>query len=142
MCARFALIGICGLLTLAPLPAVAQDPAASDQRPRYDPATEFTLSGTVQELREVAGGKGRGGGGTHLIVKGEKETFTVHVGPSSFLAEKKLTLATGDVVDIIGSRVKVADAEVVIAREVRKGRQTVVLRDAKGIPVWSGGRGR
>jgi hypothetical protein len=140
--ARFALIGIIGLVTLATLAAVAQDAAVSDQRPRYDTATEFTLSGTVQEVREVTGGKGRGGRGTHLIVKGEKETFTVHVGPSSFLAEKKLTLATGDVVDIIGSRVKVADAEVVIAREIRKGTQTVVLRDAKGIPLWSGGRGR
>jgi len=42
----------------------------------------------------------------------------------------------GDEVSITGSKVKQADADLVLAREVVKGNNTFVLRDAKGNPVW------
>jgi hypothetical protein len=36
-----------------------------------------------------------------------------------------------------GSKVKQSEAEFVLAREVVKGNNTLVLRDAKGDPVWN-----
>jgi hypothetical protein len=34
-----------------------------------------------------------------------------------------------------------AGADILIAREVKKGEQTLILRNAKGIPLWArGGR--
>jgi hypothetical protein len=41
---------------------------------------------------------------------------------------------------VVKTGVKVAAGEALIAREVRKGAQTVTLRDDKGIPKWSRGR--
>ena len=113
------------------------------QGPRYDTSTEVTIRGTVQEVKEVAD-TSRGGSatGTHLTLKTEKETLDVHLGPTAFLADQKMSLSRGDELEITGSRVKVAAKDAVIAREIRKGAQTVTLRDDKGVPKWSRGRGR
>jgi hypothetical protein len=94
-----------------------------------------TLSGTVQEVKDVPGRPS----GTHIMLKTVSETVEVHLGPSSFLSDEKLELKAGDAVTIVGSRVKVAGADAVIAREVRIGARTVTLRDAQGFPRWSRG---
>jgi hypothetical protein len=43
----------------------------------------------------------------------------------------------GDDISLTGSKVKQGEAELVLAREVVRGNDTVVLRDDKGNPVWS-----
>ena len=43
----------------------------------------------------------------------------------------------GDEIAVTGSKVKQDGADVVLAREVVKGNDTLVLRDDKGNPVWS-----
>jgi hypothetical protein len=110
----------------------------------YDGKTETTIRGTVESVQTVTGAGGRGGrglGGTHLTVKTEKETLGVHVGPTTYLTEKGITLAKGDMLEILGSRVTIDEEPVVIARQIKKGDNTWTLRDASGRPVWSG-RGR
>jgi hypothetical protein len=67
--------------------------------------------------------------------------FEVHVGPITYLTEKGITLAKGDTLEILGSRVTTDEKPVVIARQIKKGDNTGTLRDASGRPVWSG-RGR
>jgi len=120
-----------------------QGPGRGDQAPRYDSSTEVTLRGTVETVKQVDDVRGRRSlTGTHIILKTAQETVEVHLGPTTFLNEQKLTLSAGDAVEIIGSRVKVSGSDAVIAREIRKGTQTVTLRDEKGIPKWSRGRGR
>ena len=66
----------------------------------------------------------------------------VHLGPSTYLAEKNFTIRKGDTLEITGSLVKTGGAEAVIAREVKKGSETLVLRDKNGMPLWSGYRSR
>jgi hypothetical protein len=61
----------------------------------------------------------------------------VHVGPSSFLAGKNISFVNGDRIQITGSKVTREGAEALIAREIKKGDSRLVLRDAKGFPVWS-----
>jgi hypothetical protein len=121
--------------------AVTAQAGRGGQGPRYDTSTEVTVRGTVREVREVAD-SARGGSatGTHLVVKTEKETLEIHLGPTAFITEQKMSLAQGDEVEITGSRLKVAAGDALIAREIRKGTQTVTLRDDKGIPKWSRGR--
>ncbi len=41
-----------------------------------------------------------------------------------------------------GSRVTIDGKQAVIAAEVKKGADTRVLRDAAGVPAWSGTRRR
>ena len=75
------------------------------------------------------------------MVKTDKETLAVHVGPTAYLAEKGITPAKGDTLEILGSRVTMDGASVVIARQIKRGDTTWTLRDASGRPLWSG-RGR
>jgi hypothetical protein len=119
----------------------------------YDTTTETTLKGTVEEVKTVSGmmdGGGRmapGGRmgaqgmammqGTHIMLKTDAETIEVHLGPSAFLKEQKIEIGKGDVLEIVGSRVKIGDSDALIAREVRKGETSWTLRDANGRPRWA-----
>jgi hypothetical protein len=138
----FAATVFAAVVGIAAAPAAARARQGSGgEGPRYDTSTELTLRGTIEEVREVADAtRGRSATGLHLVVKTEKETIEVHLGPATFIAEQKMSLNQGDAVEIVGSRVKLAAGDAVIAREIRKGTQTVTLRDDKGIPKWSRGR--
>lgn len=114
-------------------------PGGNEQgTPRYNPAAEITLTGTVEEIQQYTRGGGRGG--THLTLKTEHATREVHLGPSWFLAEKQFAFAKGDQLEVTGSKIPYAGGEAVVARVVKKGGKTLTLRDSAGIPLWSRGR--
>jgi hypothetical protein len=128
-----------GILLLAALLSAAPQ----TQAPRYDPAAEVSLQGVVQEIKAIENWMGmRNQSGTHLVLKTARETIEVHLGPTSYVTAQGVTFAAGDRIEVIGSRVKYEDADAIIAREVKKGEQTLTLRDARGIPRWSRGRRR
>ena len=104
----------------------------------YNPATETTVKGVVDQVQEVSGR--RGWNGTHLMLKTEAGTVDVHVGPSSYVAAQGFSFSQGDQVQVLGSKVKLAGGEALIAREIKRGEKTLVLRDANGMPQWAGGR--
>jgi hypothetical protein len=139
-------VGAVALLVLGGAIAASAQPAGPGPHggPMYDVKTETTITGTVESVETVAGMGGHGHramGGTHLVLKTDKETFAVHVGPTAYLTGKGIALAKGDVLEIVGSRVSIDAEPVVIARQIKKGTDTWTLRDASGRPVWSG-RGR
>jgi hypothetical protein len=107
--------------------------------PRYDPKTEVTLKGTVMDVTEQAAPRGRWTG-THLMLKTDAQTIDVHVGPTRYLEQEKIHFAKGDTVEVTGSRVRIDNADVLLAREIKMGDRTVTLRSADGIPAWSRGR--
>jgi hypothetical protein len=136
-----AALFVAGLGSLA---AAQSAPAGRQGSTMYDVKTETTITGTVESVENLTGtgGRGRRGmGGTHLVVKTEKDSVEVHVGPTAYLAEKGITLAKGDTLEILGSRVTIDNETVLIARQIKKGGNTWTLRDASGRPAWSG-RGR
>jgi hypothetical protein len=111
----------------------AQIPGGPKGAPMYNPATEITVKGTVEAVNQMTGRQGWGG--THLPT--ESETLDVHVGPSWFLSQNKVTFAKGDQIEVTGSKVKFGNANALLAREITKGDQKLTLRNAKGFPVWS-----
>jgi DNA/RNA endonuclease YhcR with UshA esterase domain len=135
------------LLTMMFLAAVAT-PIGFAQRgmgqrtrvPKYNSSTEVTVKGTVGEVKEVTGPMGWAG--THLMLKTQNETQDVHLGPASFLAEKKFKFTKGDQIEVTGSKIKYEGADALLAREVKKGDETLTLRNAQGIPQWSRSRRR
>jgi hypothetical protein len=127
------------VLTLGAASALAQRGMGQGAGRMYDTATETTVKGTVEEVKQVSGPRG-GPGGTHLILKTDKETLEVHLGPTTFLEKEKFTFAKGDQIEVTGSKVKIGAADALLAREVKKGDKTLTLRNAQGVPVWSGGR--
>jgi hypothetical protein len=126
-------------LAAAGIPGVAV--AQSGTGRNYNPATEATITGTVDSVTHVPS-QGPGGTGLHLVLAASSGTIDVHVGPASFVASKNMTLAKGDTLTVVGSKVTLSGQAVLIAREIRKADQLLTLRDANGLPLWSGGRKR
>ena len=108
--------------------------------PRYDTATEVTLLGTISKVETHMGRMGWNG--THLVVSFDAETLTVHVGPSNYLEQKGFSFASGEQIEVTGSRIKLEGSDVLIAREIKKGEKVLRLRNSQGIPMWSRNRWR
>jgi hypothetical protein len=98
----------------------------------YDPSTETTLKGTVQEVTQGPAG------GTHLVVKVGEETKQIVLGPPAFLASRGFAFAKDDTIAATGSKVTVNGKEYIIAREIVKDGKTLTLRDKAGKPQWAG----
>jgi hypothetical protein len=130
------------LITL-PLVAMAQGGPPPGKGPGaarlFDPGTVITVTGSV--LKETRVDRGAGHAGVHLLVRTPEGEIPVHLGPDFWVDEQGLKLAPGDVVTVKGSRITFEGAPAIIAEEVRRGQETLVLRDARGVPAWSG-RGR
>ncbi|MBZ5651639.1 MAG: hypothetical protein LAO18_14275 [Acidobacteriia bacterium] len=126
------------LLTLMTMPLLAQGSGPGTGMRHYDPKTEVTINGTIEDVQQQTG-KG-GWKGTHLILKLESASVHVHVGPSSYIEQKQFAFGKGDTIKVVGSKVTISGQEVVLAREITKDGKTVVLRNAQGVPKWSGGR--
>lgn len=105
--------------------------------PMYDPQTVTTVTGDVVSVDTLSGRGGRHQG-IHLTLKTAQETLEVHLGPSWYFDQQKITFAPKDSLEITGSRVTMAGKPVIIAAEVKKGGQSLKLRDANGIPMWAG----
>ena len=115
-----------GLIVFAPA-------ADRDAGPQYDPATVISISGTVQEVRELAEPPALKGIHVTLV---EKRGMQVYVAPAPFLRAFAVTFVKGDRLHISGSKVRFRGAELVLAREVRRDNDVLVVRDEKGNPYW------
>lgn len=117
------------------LQAIPSKVTAAEEEPTYDPDTMIDVLAIVTDSREVA--RGNPLPGVHLIMKESSATLDVHLGPKDFVKQFDITFAKGDEVQVIGSRVKMADgSHVILAQEVRKGEATIYCRRKKGEPNW------
>ncbi len=116
------------------LPLFAEKPKGAN-RPKYDLSTESKMKATIEEVKLPA--KGSEKDIVHLLVKIGTDTFDVYLCPKSFLDDMGVSFTKGDEVVLTGSKVKQGDADLILAREVVKGTDTLVLRDEKGNPVWN-----
>ena len=121
------------------LAAAGSKPSEQIPDPRYDTSTVTTVWMIVVETREVP--KGSPLAGTHLMVRPESarpdaEAQDVYLAPTEFIKLFNLTFRPGDRIEVIGSKVKLDTAPVILAREVRRSDTTLAIRDTKGDPVW------
>jgi hypothetical protein len=128
--------GILILVFLTVAAVLAQGPRKGTRN--YDPSKEITVKGTVEDVQQLQGR--HGWNGTHLVLKTDAENLEVHAGPSSYLAEKQFSFTKGDEIEVVGSKVKLGTKDVLIAREITKDGNKLVLRNAQGIPMWPRGR--
>ncbi len=124
---------LCLPLMLQAQKAPAPAPAA-DNSPRYDAKTEETLKGTVDDVR--VNGTDQKTKTATLVLKHGNQSVDVFLGPVSFLDAMEISFSKGDELQVVGSRVKDGDTEEVLAREVTKGNDTLILREKGGKPVW------
>jgi hypothetical protein len=107
----------------------------------YDPKAVETISGEVTTVDRITPAKGMSGG-VHMLVKTDKETVSVHLGPSWYLENQDVKIEPKDKVEVKGSRVTFVGKPALIASEVRKGNEVLTLRDEAGFPAWMAWRRR
>ena len=105
----------------------------------YNPETSEKISGVVVSVDEIIRGKEEFYG-IHLTVKTDEETVTVHLGPGWYIEKQDTKIEAMDKVEITGSKISYNDKTAIVAYEVKKGDDTLVLRDANGFPAWRGWR--
>ncbi len=140
------------LIALISLQCAAQTGGSREQGsmadPFYNTASEVTVSGTVDDVQQMTG-KGsagqtwtcpRGWTGTHLMLRTDVGILPVHVGPSAYLAAKNFTIAKGDKLTILGSKVQYQRSDVLVAKRIAKGNEVLTLRNSAGFPMWTGFR--
>lgn len=102
--------------------------------PKYDPNTETKVKGVVQELKFVppSGAKAF----AYLVLKSGADTIEVVLCPKSFLDDMGASFKPADEIEVTGSKVKQDGADVILAREVSKGNDVLILRFKDGKPAW------
>jgi len=102
--------------------------------PRYDASTETKIKGTIEDLKVPD--KGHEKEIVHLTMKNGEETVDIYLCPKSFMDDMGITFSKGDEITFTGSKVKQEGVDMMLAREIVKGQDTLVFRDDKGKPVW------
>ena len=102
--------------------------------PKYDPATETTFKGVVQELKLVppSGGKPV----VYLVMKSSPDSSQVFLCPKKFLDDMGIEFKPDDAIEVTGSKVKQDGVDLTLAREVVKSGETLTLRFKDGKPAW------
>lgn len=107
---------------------------AAQSAPKYDASTEAKFKGTIEELKLPPDGKGKEI--AHLLIKNADGTLDLYLCPKAFMDDMGVTFTKGEELVITGSKVKQGNGDMVLARQVVRGTETLVLRDDKGNPVW------
>ncbi len=112
-------------------------PAAEAKTVRlWNPATVATVEGTIEGVERVEmGAQWRC---VRLRLKTAAGPLMVRVAPDWWVTEKKLVFAAGEQVKGTGSRVEFSGEPAVVAGEIVRGSEKIVLRDAAGKAAWAG----
>jgi len=105
----------------------------------YNLKTVETISGEVVSVDIITPMKGMSNG-VHLLLKTDKETISVHLGPSWYIENQDIRINQKDKIEVKGSRITFDGKPAIIAAEIRKGNEILQLRDENGYPLWSGWR--
>ena len=102
--------------------------------PKYDLHTETKTKGVVDEVKLLPLGTRKDF--TELIIKSGDDKVHIYVCPKPFQEEMGISFSKGDEISVTGSKVKQETSDVILARELVKGTDTLLFRDDKGKPVW------
>lgn len=115
--------------------ALSQKPQPEDNSlPKYDLQTEAKTNGIVEDTKLLTVGSRKDF--VQLILKSGDDKVAIYLCPKSFEDEIGVTFSKGDEITVTGSKVKQDTSEVILAREVVRGTDTLLFRDNKGKPVW------
>ena len=127
-----AVILVLALALAAVAPVLAQKPTV----PKYDPKTEATFKGVIDDVHDrqcpISGGLG-----SHFNLKlADGKIVEVHLASTKFVKSYELVFNKGDEVEVIGSKVEFEGGDAILAREVKRGNDDFVFRDPQGKPIW------
>ena len=139
-----ALLLLFVMFVVLPLSAAAQGGSGSgrgtgggggQEEPRYNTATVATFEGLVSTISSHTGK--RGTPRSRVTLKTNDGSVLIHIGPTAFLDFKGFHPAVGDHFVVIGSKVKEDDgSEMVIVRQITRGKTVLMMRNEEGRPLW------
>jgi len=107
-------------------------PVSAQGAALYNPSKEITAEGVVQEVQEFDCPVSEGELGSHLMLKTADGVLQVHLAPVRIMSGQKLNFAPGEQVKVVGSKVRIAGQNGVIAREITRGNEILTFRDRDG----------
>lgn len=122
------------ILLVCVSPGLSQKSQPEADLPKYDLHTETKAKGVIDEVNLLSVGTRKDF--TELIIKSGDDKLHIYVCPKPFQEEMGISFTKGDQVAVTGSKVKQEAADVILAREMVKGSDTLLFRDEKGSPVW------
>jgi hypothetical protein len=130
-----ALFYISLFLPMWVLPALSQKAQQEEGGlPKYDVHTEMKTKGVIEEVNLLPVGTRKDF--TELIITSGDDKLHIYVCPKPFQEEMGINFSKGDQIAITGSKVKQKESDVILAREMVRGTDTLMFRDGKGSPVW------
>src|ERR1700674_83673 len=99
----------------------------------YDATQETVVEGTVQSYTAESATPPMG---AHFVLQTAASAIDVHLGAASFLEANHFSLAKGDSVRVVGVSSATRQGSVFLVRVIQKGGQSLVLRTAKGAPLF------
>jgi len=122
-------------LLLCVTPGLSQKAQQDDgSLPKYDLHTETKTKGVVDEVNLLSVGAREDF--TELIIKNGDDKIRIYLCPKPFQEEMGISVNKGDQIAVTGSKVKQEGSDMILARELVKGTDTLLLGDDKGNPVW------
>jgi hypothetical protein len=100
--------------------------------PKYDKSSEVKVKGIIEDVKTTADNT------VHIMLKSDTGSLDVTVAPEKFLKEMEITFAKGDAVQVLGSQLTIDGNPALLAREVIRNGDVMVMRDEHGKPVWLG----
>lgn len=110
---------------------------------RADRPAIVSMSGAVKDTK-IGPCKlttGRSAEGAHLIVQAQDKTVNLHLGPSAAVGDVLKAAPVGQQISFDAFRTDRMPPDAFIAKSVKAGDQTFVLRDDNLRPKWALGRG-
>ncbi len=103
--------------------------------PAYNAAAETTVSGVVQETKEFSCPISEDQG-THLVLRTNQGDLLIHVAPARFLRSQGFRFNPNDQVSVVGTLVNYQGQDAMLAREITRGNEVLIVRDHQGLPLW------
>jgi|ERR1700678_58540 len=122
-------------------PGLSQKAQSDDTAlPKYDLHTETKVKGVIDAVNVLSVGTRKDF--TELIIKSGDDSSHIYLCPKPFQEEMGISFTKGDQIAVTGSKVKQDTSDVILARELVKGSDTLLFRDDKGKPVWDARTGK
>lgn len=128
---------ISGVLLMFAIAAAQQAaPRTGQDVPKYDPAKQEAITGTIEVIHDyqcpVSGSLG-----THITLKAfSGGTFEAHLAPAAFLKEFGVKFNQSDTVTLTGTKVMFDGKPAILVRTAKVRNETFMFRDDKGRPLW------
>ncbi len=103
----------------------------------YNPRSVVTVAGTVVSKTPPSVKQGLPYL-VYLTLQTAGGKITIFLGPSLYIDKLPVQIKVLDRIQVTGSQITWEGSPVILAAEVKRGKDILKLRDPNGVPVWSG----